>query len=172
MVLICPLGRSPKNCWIQPLWARPPNESFGSDSTQREMPLPRGVWANPWKLSYLQRKGGRGERGELLGALLVEAARKVLLKRCQVRSGSTPGSDWLVAENKNGEKVEGRRPERPSLPGSTSISCLDGISVSYSAHSGPVDLFLTLLPGRALQASTWWWRSFQSFSAASSVYTS
>ena len=83
---------------------------------------------------------------------VVEAARKVLLKRCQVRSGSTPGSDWLVAGNKNGEKVEGRRPEGPSLPGSTSISCLDGISVSHSAHPGPGDLFLTLLPGRALQA--------------------
>lgn len=108
-------------------------------------------------LSYLQRKGGKGERGELLGALLVEAARTVLLKRCQVRWGSTPGSDWLVAGNRNGEKDEGRRPERPSLPGSTSISRLVSTSASHQLCPGLVD---HPAAGWALQTSSWPWHSF------------
>lgn len=133
VILICPLGRSPKKCRIPPTvtYEHGPSKWQFRFYTAESCHCPEvtRAWANPWMLSYLQRKGGRGERGELLGALLEEAAWTVPLKRCQVRWGSTPGSDWLVA-GKKWRKRWGEETREPQsawvnlhlLSGCTSVS--------------------------------------------------
>lgn len=73
------------------------------------------------------------------------------------------GSDWLVAGNKNGEKLRGGDQRGPACLGQPPSLVWMASASPTQPHPGPWDLFLTLLPGRALQASTGWWHSLQSF---------